>query len=308
MTAAAPATGPTGPTGPEAELDIDEALVGQLLDRQFPDLASLPRRVVANGWDNAMVRLGDDLVVRLPRRRVAAELIEHEQRCLPPLAAALPLPTPVPVRTGTPEDELFPWAWSVLPWMEGTVASAVDATTIDGAAETLAGFLTALHRPAPDDAPSNPVRGVPLATARERVAARLVSIGRADLTATWHALVDTPAWDAPAVWLHGDLHPGNLLVDGGRLVAVIDFGDITAGDPATDLVSAWMWLDDRQRVVLHDTLAVDEHTRRRGAGWALAISTAVLAGGGDPHLVAAAKRGVAAVSGEFAGGHAERGE
>jgi aminoglycoside phosphotransferase (APT) family kinase protein len=44
------------------------------------------------------------------------------------------------------------------------------------------------------------------------------------------------------VWLHGDLHPANILVDDGRISGVIDFGDITAGDPASDLAVAWMLL------------------------------------------------------------------
>lgn len=287
------------PTGPDAEVDIDEALVGELLRRQLPHLASLPLRLVANGWDNAMVRLGADLVVRLPRRRAAAELVEHEQRWLPVVAPGLPLPLPVPVHVGAPDDELYPWSWSVLPWLDGTVASTVDAARVVEAAESLAGFLRALHVPAPADAPANPVRGVPLERARERVAARLEVIGRLDLLPVWHGLVDTPPWTGAPVWVHGDLHPGNLLVASGRLAAVIDFGDVTAGDPATDLVSAWMWMTETQRRAFHASLDVAEQTRRRGAGWALAISTAVLAGGGDDALVAAAQRGVAAVEAEF---------
>ena len=290
---------PTGPTGPDAEVDVDESLVAELLRRQLPHLASLPLRLVANGWDNAMVRVGDALVARLPRRAVAAVLVEHEQRWLPVAAPGLPLPVPVPVHVGVPDDELYPWAWSVLPWLEGTVASTVDAADVVEVAESLTGFLRALHVPAPADAPANPVRGVPLDTARDRVAARLAAIARPDLLPMWHGLVDTPPWADARVWVHGDLHPGNVLVHDGRASAVIDFGDITASDPATDLVSAWMWLNDDQRAPFHVALDVDEHTRRRGAGWALAISTAVLAGGGDDALVAAARRGVAAVEAEF---------
>ncbi|MER7151067.1 phosphotransferase [Streptomyces lydicus] len=50
--------------------------------------------------------------------------------------------------------------------------------------------------------------------------------------------------------LHGDLHPANILVDRGRIRAVIDFGDITSGDPATDLSVAWMLFTAEQRVAL----------------------------------------------------------
>jgi aminoglycoside phosphotransferase (APT) family kinase protein len=282
-------------TGPDAEIDIDETLVAALLQRQLPHLAGVRVRVVANGWDNAMVRIGDHLVARLPRRAAAASLVEHEQRWLPELAPHLPLATPVPVHVGV-ADEGYPWSWSVVSWLAGEVATRVPSAQVPDAAPTLAAFLRALHRPAPTDAPANPVRGVPLAMARERIAARLSAIGRPDLAPLWHDLVDTPVWDGPAVWVHGDLHPGNLLVHDGRLVAAIDFGDVTSGDPATDLVSAWMWLSGDQRVELRALLDIEHATWRRGAAWALAISTAVIAGGADEPLVAAAHRAVDAIT------------
>jgi len=104
---------PTAPAGtPRAEVEIDEGLVRVLLRRQHPDLAALPLRPLGAGWDNAMLRLGDDRLVRLPRRREAAVLVEHEQRWLPELAARLPLAVPAPVRAGAP-DLGYPWRWSM---------------------------------------------------------------------------------------------------------------------------------------------------------------------------------------------------
>ena len=233
---------------PLHELEIDETLVRTLLHEQHPDLATMPLRRVAHGWDNVTFRLGDELAVRLPARAVAAPLIEHEQRWLPLLAPLLPVPVPAPVRLGRPGAG-FPWPWSVVPWLAGTPADELTATDRDAWAEQLAAVLAALHRQAPDtgdDAigtvPVNPFRGVPLATRADVVDERLAAYGgppRDALRAAWQAGLDAPAWDGPAVWLHGDPHPANLLAAAGHLVGLLDFGDVTAGDPASDLGTTW---------------------------------------------------------------------
>jgi aminoglycoside phosphotransferase (APT) family kinase protein len=278
---------------PAAEVDIDSALVRELLAEQHADLAALPLRLVANGWDNAIFRLGDDLAVRLPRREMAATLVIHEQRWLPLVAPTLPLPVPVPVRAGEPSEVLgYPWAWSVCPWLAGGVAlHATLADRVD-AARTIGGFLAAMHRPAPADAPHNPWRGVPLAHRTDRLHECLARIGdnvdAPAIVAAWEELVATPPWPRSPVWLHGDMHPANVLVDdGGRVCAVIDFGDMTAGDPATDLGIAWMLFgdDDRARAAFRIAAggddAVDDDTWQRGRGWALAIGVALVASSAD---------------------------
>ena len=182
---------------------------------------------------------GTDLLSRLPRRATAASLVEHEQKWLPVLARGLPLPVPVPVFVGRPGCG-YAWSWSVVPFLQGRAARMQDLNAPAGAA--LGGFLGALHRPAPAEAPANPVRGVPL-LAREAAFldnlrlvtdARLLSTAAAALD-IWHTAVSAAQFAGPPVWLHGDLHPSNVLVDDGRVCGVIDFGDLTAGDPATDL-------------------------------------------------------------------------
>ena len=97
---------------PPAEVAIDASLIRALLQEQHPDLAHLALVDVGEGWDNRLFRLGDDLAVRIPRRAVAAVLIEQEQRWLPQLAPRLPLPIPVPRRVGRPGCG-FPWSWSI---------------------------------------------------------------------------------------------------------------------------------------------------------------------------------------------------
>ena len=155
---------------PPAEVEVDEALVAALVADQHPRYAGLPVRFFEFGWDNFTYRLGDDYCVRLPRRRAAVDLLANEQRCLPALAVRLPLPVPSPIALGRP-GRGFPWIWSIVPWIEG--ASADLAPPDSGEAPTLAAFLRALHEPASDAAPVNPMRGVSLAAREERMAAVL---------------------------------------------------------------------------------------------------------------------------------------
>jgi aminoglycoside phosphotransferase (APT) family kinase protein len=285
---------------PEAEVDVDEPLIRSLLQQQMPDLAPLPLSLVASGWDNVIYRLGDELVVRLPRRSVAAALVEHELQWLPVLAPTLPLPIPAPIRGGHAGDG-YPWAWTVCRWLPGIVAEQASLSDPQDAAATLGRFVAALHQPAPPDAPANPFRGVPLrdraTVVLERIEAIADVIDVAAVRSSWDDLLATPEWTGPPVWLHGDLHPLNVLVDDGRPSAVIDFGDLTAGDPATDLSLAWMMFPLGERGVFRDAVGdVDDDTWRRARGWGLALALAYLANSADsPLLARIGERTIAAV-------------
>ncbi|WP_065962538.1 aminoglycoside phosphotransferase family protein [Curtobacterium sp. UCD-KPL2560] len=267
---------------PAAEHEVDADLVAALLRDQHPDLADLPLRVVANGWDNVIVRVGADLAVRLPRRSAAAELVAHEQRWLPGIAArvAAVAPVPAPVRTGRPAHG-YPWSWSIVPWLAGRPADAVPQGR--PVAEDLAAFLRCLHVPAAADAPRNPFRAVPLAERDAAVTTRLTTtdVPRAvEAAALWRTAIDAPAHTGPPVWVHGDLHPSNVLVDDRpdgavRLSAVVDFGDVTAGDPAVDLATRWLTLDREARTAFATRVAADDATWTRARGWAVAIASAL---------------------------------
>jgi len=270
---------------PAAEVDIDVTLVRELLAEQFPGLSPLPLVELASGWDNVIYRLGDDLVVRLPRRAASAALVENEQRWLPQLAPTLPLPIPAPVGSGRPGCD-YPWAWSVCPWLPGETAALAAPVDLLETAQTLGRFLAALHQPGPDDAPANPYRGVPLASRSrsmdQRVEQMKAVIDGPAVRTCWEALLAAPLWSGPPLWLHGDLHPANLLVRDGRLCGVIDFGDITAGDPATDLAVAWMLFPPEVRPVFRSAAGgADDDTWTRARGWALSLGLAYLANSAD---------------------------
>ncbi|KQX05117.1 MULTISPECIES: aminoglycoside phosphotransferase family protein [unclassified Leifsonia] len=277
------------PDAPDADIVVDPHLVERLVRSQRPDLVGA-LRLVANGWDNAVFRLGDDLAVRMPRRSTAAHLIEHEQEWLPSIAARVPVAVPVPLHAGSPAAE-FPWPWSIVPWFAGRSAASVDPASRAGMARPLADFVHALAVPAPAGAPRNPYRGVPLADREEVVWERLA--GRrvhraAELAVLWDHLVQVEPWSGPPLWVHGDLHPGNIVVTDAApdvagesvdLVAVVDFGDLTAGDPATDLAVAWLAFDVGGRAAFRarmDELGpYDDATWQRARAWALVWATAV---------------------------------
>ena len=225
---------------------ISAALVRDLLLDQHPDLADLPLEEVDGGWGNQMWRLGDDLAVRVQRMDTVPDHQRNERRWLPLLAPRLPLGVPVPVRDGVP-SERFGKLWTVVTWVPGT---PLDRGSIDRpvhAAESLAAFLRALHVVAPADAPADTGRG---AHPRDCTGGFEWFLGSVEVAATdadaaravWADAVAAPAWDGPPVWVHGDLHPANVLVADGTLAGVVDFGDVFVGDPALDLAAAWVLL------------------------------------------------------------------
>jgi aminoglycoside phosphotransferase (APT) family kinase protein len=250
---------------------IDERLLRDLLEQQHPDLAGLECKAVEGGWTNQMWRLGPDLAVRIPRTEEAPGLLEREHRRLPGIASRLPLPIPVPTRLGQP-SERFPHTWLITTWVHGTPADYAPITDPESAT-VLAEFLTALHAEAPDDVPANDGRGGPLDAMDEHFEHALQRHADLDTDrarAVWRSALEAPQHDQPGVWLHGDLHPANVVVQGGALAGVIDFGDSFIGDPAVDLAAAWILLPDGAAETFFNAYkAADEPTTLRARGRAL---------------------------------------
>lgn len=270
---------------PAQEVAIDSQLVRRLLDDQHPDLALSTIEPLANGWDNVMFRLGKELTIRLPRRAAAADLVRHEQQWLPMAAVRLPLPIPAPIRIGLPTD-YYPWYWSILPWLPGVCAAVNPPVDPRETAIQLGQFLAAMHQPAPADAPVNPYRGVPLIDRDEALRQRVARLGAGvdgeAILGVWGQCLAAPVFDDQPRWLHGDLHPANILVDGGRISAIIDFGDITSGDPASDFSVAWMLMPESEHLTFRSSAGgIDDATWTRACGWALNLGLAYLAESAD---------------------------
>ena len=272
-----------------SEVEITEEIVRGLLRAQCPEFADRALAPFNNGWDNDIWALGDDLLVRLPRRQAAAQLVLNEQRTLPVLAPRLSLPVPVPVHAGTPQGE-YPWHWSVVPKFAGARAAESALSDQEAEAVRLARFLRDLHVPAPDDAPTNVFRGGGITSRNETFEAIVdpwstATGGSADTARqVWRNAVNAPVWGDAPVWLHGDLHAANIVVDAGRISAVIDWGDVCSGDPACDLAVAWMLFDADARDVFFGAYGEGSpglHDRARG--WALLFALVYWrASEGDP--------------------------
>ena len=255
------------------ELETNVALVRRLLEAQFPQWAELPLEALAvGGTDNAIYRLGEELSVRLARRRGwTAGSLDREFEWLPRLAPSLPVRIPTPVARGVP-GEGYPHAWAVYDWLDGDDAASVPFDRARAAVD-LAEVLAALRRIDPDGGPPPGGRGGPLAPRDEATRAGIAALG--DLidsdavTAAWEDALAAPAWDGPAVWLHGDLDARNLLIREGRVTGLLDWGSLCVGDPACDVKVAWAVLDAETRPVFRDLLEIDDATWARGRGWAL---------------------------------------
>jgi len=259
---------------PPAEVSVDVSLARALLEAQHPDFARQDVILVDEGWDNFTFRVGAGHALRIPRREVAVELILKEQRWLSAVAGRLGLRFPRVVAVGEP-SELFPWPWSVVEWVTGRTSDTVRLR--EDQAEPLAQTLRRLHVDAPPDAPLNPVRGVPLAVRAPVVEERLELLELADVRAIWSNAIEAPS-ARRAVWMHGDLHARNVVVDDrGALVGFIDWGDMGAGDASTDLACAWTLFDsDEERRAFLAAYGATEDEQRRAAGWALIFATAFL--------------------------------
>lgn len=276
-----------------ARLHDDEIMitaddVRRLVTAQMPHWRHLEITPVAeSGTDHRLFRLGDALLARMPKIAWAAEQAASDARWLPRLAPALPLAVPVPIATGEP-DEGYPFAWSVTPWLPGrALADPLDASATSNAdsqtaAEQLGGFVRALAAIEPAGGPvkSGSSRGAPLAGLDEDVRAAIAAAGdRIDgpsVLRAWDAALDAPRHAGPPTWLHGDLLPGNLLADGHRLTAVLDWGALGLGDPAADLAPAWTLFAGDARRTFRASSGADDAAWARGRGWVLAQATIAL--------------------------------
>ena len=257
------------------EVDTDAGLVRRLLAGQFPQWADLAiERVRSAGTDNALYRLGDELVARLPRIHWAVGGVDKDLRWLPMLAPLLPAAIPVPLAKGAPAEG-YPWEWGVYPWLDGENPRVGGIADAESLARDTARFVDALHRVELEGGPPAG-RGVPLALRDEPTRTAIGDlegmVATDAVTAAWDDALSVAPWNGPPVWVHGDLAGGNLLLRSGKLAAVIDWGGLGVGDPACDLIVAWNLLPARARSVFRAEVGVDDATWARGRGWALSVA------------------------------------
>ena len=257
------------------ELEIEEPLVRRLLAEQFPEWAERPlARALPAGTENAIFRLGDELAVRLARRKGRSEAGGKELEWLPRLAPLVPLEIPVPVAQGRPSAG-YPWYWDVFTWVAGETAPVEELDAVE-AARDLAAFVGALQGVDPSGAPRG--RGIPLAERDPEIRGWLTRFdGGFWVEAEWERALAAPPWDGPPVWHHGDLDVRNWLVRDGRINGVVDWGAMGVGDPACDVMVAWKLHSGEARDAFREALPTDDATWERARGWALSQAVAALA-------------------------------
>ncbi|WP_329403219.1 aminoglycoside phosphotransferase family protein [Streptomyces virginiae] len=287
---------------------VDEDLVRRLIAGQFPRWADLPvERLPSPGTVNVMYRLGDDMVIRLPMLAGGAEDVAMEGEWLPRLAPRLPTPVPEILGAGKPAEG-YPWSWSVLRWLAGANPEAGALREPVALARDLARFVAAMRSITLPGAPKA-YRGGSLALLDAPTRAAIEQLRRIPeegvdcdaVAAVWEDALRAPDPDGPPVWLHADLTPGNLLVAGGRLSSVIDFGCTGVGDPACDLFPAWNLLPADARAVFRAELGVDDATWRRGRGRTLsqALNALPYYRTTNPAMAANARHVIREVLGEY---------
>lgn len=291
------------------ELTVDDQLVRRLVDAQFPQWRDRRlRRLPPKGTDNQLYRLGDDLLLRLPRIDWAADSPAREHAWLPRLAPHLPLPVPEPVALGEPANE-YPFQWLVVTWLDGVTVTgrhlgdAEDNVAWDGLATEVAEFLVTLRGIDATGAPlkTDGSRGAPLADCdawvREWTERAGDRVDGAAVLASWEESLAAPAWSGPPCWLHADIHEGNLLTRGGRVTGVIDWGAMGAGDPAVELNTVWGFLPPEVAPDFREAMGLDNAAWLRGRGWALvpSISGLVYYERTAPRLARLAARTVARI-------------
>ncbi len=253
-------------------------LARKLVAEQFPEYASFTIvDVEKQGHDNRTYRLGEHMLIRMPTAVDYALKVPKEQELLPQLAKRLSASIPAPIKMGKPSTD-YPYPFSIYKWLPGKSINLLTLTAQDKEqlAFDLAKFLKKLQAitdvEGPEPGQHNWWRGDHVSVydkgAREQIAELAEIIDASKALALWDKACAT-RWNKQPVWIHGDFAIGNILMDGEKLSAVIDFGGAAVGDPACDLVIAWTYLFGKDREIFISEMDMDADTWLRSRAWAL---------------------------------------
>lgn len=253
-------------------------LARNLIAEQFPEFSDLPiTDVEKQGHDNRTYRLGRHMLIRMPTAADYALKVPKEQELLPQLAKRLSISIPAPIEMGKP-SAYYPYPFSIYKWLSGKSINLL--TLIDQEKEQLSFDLTKFLKElqaimdveGPEPGQHNWWRGDHVSVydkgAREQIAELAEIMDASKALALWDKASATK-WDKQPVWIHGDFAIGNILIDSGKLSAVIDFGGAAVGDPACDLVIAWTYLSGKARETFISKMDMDSDTWLRARAWAL---------------------------------------
>ncbi|MFK7824157.1 MAG: aminoglycoside phosphotransferase family protein [Oligoflexales bacterium] len=256
------------------EVDIDVTIVKHLIAKQFPQYdRQVVSALVPSGTDNKMFKLGLDKIVRLPRTSGAVASLQKEEKWLPIIGENLPTAVPIPIHAGEPTKE-YPFPWLIIPFISGSTPGLSNPLDGEQAAFDLAKFIGAMQQ--------QDTNGAPLCTRGQHIKNRDSAVRKSvellgdeydldQLLEIWNDSVNTPRWEGPSCWIHGDLHVGNILSNGGKINAIVDFGLCGVGEPSCDFMPAWTLLKKENREKFRSLINADENCWKRARGWAFSM-------------------------------------
>jgi len=253
----------------EHQIDVPRAVVRSLVDAQFPQWSGLALRTLASdGTINRVDLLGDELVVRMPFIDWGAGDVAWDVEILPILAPSIPVAVPTLVARGEAGPGM-PWEWGVYELLPGRHPDPANPADEDALAAGLVDAIRALR--AITAVSRNALSSFDAAADDAQTRPKVEALGSAAATAAWDAATTTPAHAGPPVLVHGDLMPGNLLVDDHppQLAAILDWAAAGVGDPALDLLPAWMCLTARTRAQFLEALGATDHEVIRARAYAV---------------------------------------
>jgi aminoglycoside phosphotransferase (APT) family kinase protein len=255
----------------EHEVVVTMEMARELVNDQFPAYAGCTLTPVQSlGTVNVLYRLGTEMLLRFPRV-IDWATVDKECKWIPYLAPHLPLRVPEPVALGQPTDQ-YPCIWGIFRWIPGDLYLDVGVQDEADAACRVAAFVNALHAiPVPEQAPCAgrlPLKELDDST-REAMAAATELPDHQRLERIWADCLQAQPWEGVRSWIHADLLRTNLLVNHGRISAVLDFGSAGAGDPAHDLIPAWSLFGEKGRRVFRQQVRADADAWGRARGYAL---------------------------------------
>ncbi len=259
----------------EGELTLSPEMIHALLETQCPQYAALPlSEKDLGGTMNHIFRLGDDKILRLPRMP-GDKTLEKEVRWIRFLQPHFDVQFPIPLHVGTPTED-YPAVWAVFGWVPGTPCGTLGEEEEISLARELAAFVKKLHAmPVPEEAPKagrRPLIELDASTLEAFEECRPFYKTPADeerFRKIWADAQNLPLWDGERRFIHADLLKTNILLENGKLQAILDFGSVGAGDPAMDLIPAWTIFTSAGRKEYRALLPYEDAIWQRARAYAL---------------------------------------
>lgn len=260
------------------------SIAKELITEQFEEAKDLKiQEINSSGSDNFIFLLGNDQTARFPKTEAAEQQLKKELLWLPVISKAVSVAIPEPLFRGNPVSN-YPFNWAVFNWIEGHIYDPYLYKDADKIVNAMTDFIHSLWKidiaKGPIPGKQNNFRGQPLPErdleTKKAIENMPPAYNKAILRCIWEKAVLAQTWNKAPVWVHGDLHWGNIITKKGTINGIIDFGTSGIGDPTVDVMCAWILFSPEKRTLFKQKLHIDEGTWIRAMGWALSFAVIAL--------------------------------